>query len=302
MSQDHIKLLIALDALLEHGNVTRAAAHLGVSQPAMSGQLARLRELFRDPLIITARGGNGVVLTAHASAIKEPLRMALAQLWHLFEPPLPFTPTESERTFTLILNDNAASMLAGSLIAAVQQAGGRKIKLSFLNPTGDICAVLEGGEADIAIGSLPEMREGLICRPLVRDEYKVACRPGLLSRPMDMDTYSSLPHVMVSTAGGKFRSAIDVTLERLGRTRQVAISVQSYALVPAVVSQSDCLCTLPSRFLTLHSTQLEIHDLPFEFPNFVLSATWHGRANTDPAHLWLREQIFSVAAVNLSAR
>lgn len=296
MSADRLKLLVALDLLLEHGNVTKAASQLGISQPALSAQLARLREFLGDPLLVPARGGRGMVLTAQASAMKEPLRMALSQLRHVFDPPPPFTPTRSERTFSLILNDNAAAMLAGPLIAAAQQAGAWRIRMAFLHLRSDIGGALESGEADMVIGSPPEAKEGLICRQLLRDDFQVACRQGLLLGPMDLDTYAGLPHVMVSAAGGRFSSAIDATLARLGRHRRVSVSVQSYALAPTVAAQSDCLCTLPRRFLARYGSQLDIHDLPFEITDFTLSAIWHTRANDDPAHIWLREQLFTLAA------
>jgi DNA-binding transcriptional LysR family regulator len=295
MSPDRLKLLVALDVLLEQGNVTKAASQLGISQPALSAQLARLRELLGDPLLVPARGGRGMVLTTQASTMKEPLRLALAQLRHVFDPPQPFTPLRSERTFTLILNDNAAAMLAGPLIAAAQQAGGRAIRMAFLHPHRDIAEALESGKADIAIGSPPETNEALVCRQLLRDAYQVACRPGLLRGPLDLDTYTSLPHAMVSATGGNFSSGIDATLAQLERVRRVSVSVQSYAVVPTVVAQSDCLCTLPRRFLARYRAQLEIHDLPFDMPEFTLSAIWHARANNDPAHIWLREQLFAVA-------
>lgn len=293
---DDLKLLVALDVLLEHGNVTRAAQQLGISQPALSAQLARLRDFVGDPLLIPARGGRGMVLTAQASAMKAPLHQALMQLRQVLTPPVPFTPADSDRTFTLILNDNAASILAGPLVAAVQQAGGRGIRLAFLHPPGDIGRALESGAADIAIASLPDGTDGLISRPFLRDVYQVACRPGLLPGPMDLDSYTRLPHVMVSAAGGQFTSAIDATLARMGRERRVAVSVQNYAVVPTVVGQSDCLCTLPRRFLTRYRAQLDIHDLPFERAEFTLSAIWHACAQDDPAHRWLREQLFAVVA------
>jgi len=296
ISADRLKLLVALDQLLEHGNVTKAANQLGISQPALSAQLARLRELMGDPLLVPARGGRGMVLTAQASAMKEPLRMALSQLRHVVDPPAAFTPTESERTFTLILNDNAAAMLAGPLIAAAQRVGGQGIRMAFLHPGQDIAGALESGVADMSIGSPLGAQDALICSPLLRDAYQVACRPGLLIGPINLDTYTSLPHVMVSAVGGRFESAIDATLARLGRERTVSVSVQSYAVAPTVAMQSDCLCTLPRRFLARYRPQLDIHDLPFDLADFTLSAMWHARADADPAHVWLREQLFDLTA------
>lgn len=135
--------------------------------------------------------------------------MALTQVRHAVAPPETFIPSRSGRTFTLILNDNAAAMLAGPLIAAIQQAGGKGIRIAFLHAHGDIGGALENGEADIAIGSPPEASDGLICRQLLRDVYQVACRPGQLAGSMDLDAYTSLPHVMVSADGGHFSSVID---------------------------------------------------------------------------------------------
>jgi DNA-binding transcriptional LysR family regulator len=298
---DQLKLLAALDALLDQANVTRAARELGVSQPALSAQLARLRELFGDPLLVPAQGGRGMVATARAVAMRGPLRAALTQLRDLFDPPPPFRPEHSDRTFAIALNDNAATMLCGPLVAAVQEAGAERVRLSFLQCGSSIAAALESGELDLAIGSPLNADEGLICRQLLSDSYQTACRPGLLAGPLDLETYCRLPHVMVSAVGGGFASSVDEALARLGRKRRVAVSVQSYAVAPTVVAQSDCLCTLPRRFLARCGDQLQIFDPPFDLANFSLSALWHARAADDPAHVWLRERLFAAAAPRSSA-
>ena len=294
ISPERLKLLASLDALLEHGNVTKAAKQLNISQPALSAQLGRLRTLFDDSLLVPASQGRGMVLTHRALAIKEPLRDALQRLNNLLETPPVFVPEHAQRTFTLIMNDNAASILAGPLYAAIQQACARGVKLAFLNnPKSRIRDALENGEADIAIGSAPDFGEWLVSRRLFSDEFYVACRPGLVSGEVDLETYLRFPHAMVSGEGGHFSSAIDIALAKLGAKRDVAISVQNYAVLPTILISSDCFCTLPKRFLTRFGTQLALHPLPFSLPEFSLSAFWHARSNHDPGHEWLRKQLFS---------
>jgi len=293
-SPERLKLLASLDALLKHGNVTKAAQQLHISQPALSAQLGRLRTLFGDPLLVPASQGRGMVLTHRAEAIKEPLRDALERLSCLLETPPDFAPESAQRTFTLIMNDNAASMLAGPLYAAIQQAHARGVKLAFLHyPQSRFRDALESGEADIAIGSAPDSAEWLVSRRLFCDEFYVACRPSLVSGKVDLATYLRFPHAMVSGEGGNFSSAVDQALAQLGVQREVAISVQNYAVLPTILMSCDCFCTLPKRFLTRFGTHLALHPLPFALPEFSLSAFWHPRSNHDPGHVWLRQQLFS---------
>ncbi|WP_051229305.1 LysR family transcriptional regulator [Paludibacterium yongneupense] len=289
-------MLASLDALLEQGNVTKAAQRLHISQPALSAQLGRLRTLFDDALLVPAKQGRGMVLTHRAEAIKAPLHQALERLKQLLEAPPDFVPEQAQRTFVLIMNDNAASMLAGPLLALAQQAKARGVRLAFLNlPKSRVGEALERGEADIAIGTPPDSGEWLISRRLLRDEFCVACRRGLVSGAVDLNTYLSLPHAMVSGDGGNFASAVDTALAKLGLRRDVAISVQNYGVIPTILMSSDCLCTLPKRFLASFGMHLELHPMPFSLPEFALSAFWHTRSSHDPGHMWLREQLFSIA-------
>ena len=114
---------------------------------------------------------------------------------------------------------------------------------------------------------------------------------------MNLDAFCGLDHLLISTTGGNFSGVIDSSLATLGRSRKVAVSIQSYALAPVVVAQSDLLCTLPRRFLQKFTDDLDLFQPPLTLQNFQLSAFWHERMKNDPGHTWLREQIFEVARI-----
>jgi DNA-binding transcriptional LysR family regulator len=297
MSPPDLNLLLAFDVLLEEANVTHAARRLGLSQPAMSARLARLRELFTDPLLVPSQDGRGMVPTARALALRAPLREALTRLWRVIEPPAAFEPRTSQRTFTLALNDNVATMLSGLLAAAVREAGGEHVRLAFVQPGADLAAKLEAGTLDLALGSSVSMSGPFQRRHLFDERYQTARRKGHpWSEPLDLEAFCSLHHVIVSSEGGGFAGLVDRELARLGRTRHVAVSLQSYAVVPTLLAQTDYLCTLPRRLLQRFADQLLLCEPPLALPTYSLSAFWHARDQEDPAHTWLRERLFALAA------
>lgn len=297
MKAADLGLMQALDVLLEESNVTKAASRLAISQPALSAQLRKLRTLFDDPLLVPASTGRGMVATPRALAVKGALRAALRQLDEIVEQASAFDPAQSRRVFRIVANDNAAMMVGAALVAKIQALGAANIQIAFLHPTSrPVTERLEQGEADLALGSDRWADESLIRRPLLNDRFKVAQRLGHPRgrEALDLDGYCRYDHVIVSSEGGGFVSAIDRLLETQGRRRKVAVSVQTYALAPAILKGSDLLCTLPSRFLEFYADQFGIFELPFEMPSFALSAFWHPRMQEDPPHVWLREQLVAV--------
>jgi len=289
-----LNLLRALDAILSELNVTRAAARLAISQPALSQQLARARVLFDDPLLVPAVSGRGMVPTPAALAIQGSLRAALAQIDEIVVGGAAFDPSRSRRSFTILANDNAATIVGVPLMARLRAAGARNIRVAFLHPADrDAVYRLEQGEVDIVIGSGSDMAEGLMQKPLLHDRFLAAQRKGHPrgNAPLSIDAYCACDHVIVSGQGGAFTSEIDRLLAAQGKRRQVALSVQTYGLAPAMVAGSDLLCTLPSRFLATFQQQLEVFELPFTAPLFTLSAYWHLRSHADAAHTWLRQQL-----------
>jgi DNA-binding transcriptional LysR family regulator len=114
--------------------------------------------------------------------------------------------------------------------------------------------------------------------------------------PLDLAAYCALDHVLVSTSGGSFHGFMDEHLDELGRERRVALSVQHFTLVPELLSKTDYVSTLPSRFAARYLDQLDIFALPFDARGFTLYAAWHPRNQADPALVWLRETLAELAA------
>ena len=131
MNGHKLQLLASLNILLDERNVTRAAERLGISQPALSAQLARLRDVFGDPLLTPAASGKGMVLTPRGLELKEPLREALRQLDDVVSQPERFDPRESDRTFTIGGNDNATAIIAPRLVQGLHRSGATQMRLAF---------------------------------------------------------------------------------------------------------------------------------------------------------------------------
>ena len=134
-------------------------------------------------------------------------------------------------------------------------------------------------------------------RKLFDEEFVTAQRKGHPrgTGPLSLAEFCALDHLLVSTMGGRFSGLVDAVLAREGVERSVTVSIQSYALAPTLLATSDLVCTLPRRFLQRYAGQLDLMVPPLEFGRFQLSAFWHPRAANEPAHVWLREQIFALA-------
>ena len=291
-----LPLLVSLNALLEETNVTRAAARLHVSQPALSAQLARLRELFDDPLLVPSETGRGMVPTARALAIKGPLQEALRQLENAISDPGTFDPRRAERTFVVAADDNAVTMFGVELIRQMEQSGGPGLRVSFCEPQLEsIVARMERGELDLLLGAAQSIPAPLKSVPVSTERYYMAQRKGHPrgKRAPTLKQYCALGHVLVSVKGD-FRSFLDERIEALGQRRRVAVTVPHYNLVPTILANTDYVCTLPIRFLKRFADQLDIFALPLELPEFAISMAWHPRSDNDAAHRWLRTTLKSV--------
>lgn len=287
-----LALLVSLDVLIDEANVTRAAARLHISQPALSAQLARLRALFGDALLVPSDSGRGMTPTARAVQMQPPLRAALAQLNGVLREPEQFVPATAVRTFHVAANDNVIVMLGLGLVGTLQASANRALKLAFRDTRHDtLLAQMERGELDLVLGAATSMPAALKTRPLLNDRFQVAQRKGHprgRSAP-DLDAYCAASHVLVSSNGG-LRGVVDEELARRGRQRDVVLSVPQCNLVPAVLSRTDYLCTLPSRFLQRYADTLDSFPLPFDSPAFNIVMAWHPRSDNDPGHRWLRQQ------------
>jgi len=293
-----LPLLLSLDVLLEELNVTRAARRLRMSQPALSAQLARLRELFRDPLLIPSEAGRGMTPTPRALELRPVLHQALLDLQSAVVNRVDFNPLEARRRFTIALNDNFFTTIGVSLARDVLALGGPGLGLAFITPNEEhLTSRMERGEVDLYVGLATRMPEALKSRALITDEFRFAQRKGHPRGPRapTLEEYCQLSHVMVSRDGG-FHSTVDDVLAERDRKRRVAITVPNYSQVALVLADTDCVATLPSGLLQRHAASLDILALPFPMPSVELAMAWHARAQHDPAHRWLREHFIRLAS------
>lgn len=294
-----LNLLVSLNVLVEEANVTRAAARLGISQPALSAQLARLRDIFGDPLLVPSAKGRGMVLTARALSLRDPLRRALKDIDTIIQQPQAFDPFVANRRFTIAASDYAATVLGAPLVAHLANAAGPGIQLSFQNLLFDSgsAALLERGDIDLLIGMRERLHPALKARKLFDDNFVTVQRKKHPrgTDAFDLASYCACDHLIVSPVEGDMWGVVDDLLENLGHRRHVSMAVQQFMLAPTLVENSDLVCTLPQRFVGKFSDRLEFFPLPFDIPMISIFAAWHPRVDTDPAHTWIREQITSVA-------
>ena len=299
MRRSDLHLLISLDTLLDELNVTRAAQRMHISQPTLSGHLAKLRELFQDPLLVPSETGRGMVATERALALRPALAQALSQLREAVAQPHDFDPATSARTFTVAANDSVFTILALDVMAEVMRHGNADLKMAVVPPYDvGIVERMARGEVDLYLGDIDKMPETLKARFLLSADFALAQRRGHPrgAKPPKLDEYCDLGHVIVS-AKGEFSSSVDDVLAKLGRHRRVTAAVPSYNQVALVLSQTDLVTTLPRQLLQRYESFVELLELPFELTPFRLAMAWHPRSQNDAAGRWLRDR-FTAAGMS----
>ncbi len=299
LSDIDIDLLLTLDALLIEQNITHAASRLGISQPAMSARLARLRTIFGERLFIPSPHGRGVLPSPRAESLRPLVNQVLKGISSILEP-ADFEPASSNRTFVVALHENPALMLGSDLLNHIRDAAPR-VRLRFSLPDNSrLAAQLESGDVDVYIGVSSGAHDSWIGRKLFEDEFATAQRKG---HPrgrgsLDLASFCSSSHLVVSSEGDPFTGFVDRALAGKGLHRSVLMSTQSYAMAPPIVANTDLLCTLPRRLLHRFTETLDIFTPPLPLPPVSVSAYWHPRNNDDSANIWLRSQIYLAAGLS----
>lgn len=295
-----LNLLVAFDALMSERNVTRAATRVGVSQPAMSAALSRLRTLLGDPLFL--RSADGLLPTQRARDLAEPVAAALHQIASAMVSKPAFDPADATLTFNLGLPDYPSFVLLPTLLSALAaQAPGITLNVHAVNGRDAAIALLDAGAIDAAVSVPPSEEDGRIkTRPLLRDEFVtvLASDHPAATRGMDMATYLELKHVLVSPEGHLY-GLVDRALAGQGLKRQLALTLPHMFAVPAVVAATRMTSTILGR-VAQHaqgSHALALFAPPVALPEIVFDLMWHRRSDTHPAQAWLRDFIAAQAAI-----
>ncbi len=285
-----LNLLVTLDALLAEHNVTRAAERLHLSQPSVSVQLARLREVFGDPLLLP--GPRGMRPTARADELREPLRQALEALEQAVAPSGPFSPAQASQTWRVAASDYGESTILLPALAGLRTAApGTRLAILGLAPSM-LARQAERGDIDLALHISEEAPPDLRRRSVFTERYVLAGRAGhpRLKRRPTLAQFCKLDHVIVSPASGGFHGVTDTTLAELGMARRVVLSVPHFLVLGSVLVSTDLVAMVPSR-LVRDNKALQVVEPPIEVPGFEMLMLWHERVHRDPAHQWLREHI-----------
>jgi DNA-binding transcriptional LysR family regulator len=285
-----LNLLVTLDVLLAERNVTRAARRLNYSQPSVSVHLAKLRDIFGDPLLLP--GPRGMQPTARAEELLLPLREALESLERAVTPARPFDPAESEHTWRVAASDSSGSSILLPAMAAIRAAApATRLAVLDLVPS-NIAKQAEQGELDLAFHTGEGSPPGLRRRTLFTERYVLAARVGhpRLHAQLTQAEFCELEHVIVSPDRGGFHGVTDDVLARSGLKRKVVLSVPSFLFMMSVLASTDLVAMLPSR-LVRNASMLQIVVPPVDVPAYDMVMLWHERSHRDPAHQWLRETI-----------
>lgn len=296
LSRIDLNLLVAFDALLSEQSVTRAAQRLGLSQPAMSSALGRLRRLLDDPVLI--RTPTRMVPTARAMELVAPVRQILQQVESALATPAPFDPASSTRRFRIATVDYVELVLLPALLRELSHtAPGVALDISLIGPDYPE-EQLQNGKLDLAIGFAHNLPPELHSRILMKDRFICVVRadhPGVGKR-LTLEQYVALQHVMVSPRGS-VTGVVDQALATQGLERRLAATVPHFLAAPHVVAHSDYIVTLAGRVARIYAAFLPIRLVkpPVVLPEFRIAMAWHARAEHDPALTWLRETLIQVS-------
>ena len=290
-----LNLLVALDALLAERNVSRAAVRLHLSQPAASALLARLRELFGDPLLL--RSARGMLPTPRALELLGPVRRVLDEIDAIVQPRAAFDAASAEHTFHLSSSDYVEYALVPKLVDYLERnAPGVRLEVTPLDlPL--VAKQMESGDVDLCITGLQNAPAGLHARPLYVERIVSVVRrnhPGVGDQ-LTLDMFCNLEHIRVSVPGSGFSTQIDAALAAVGKKRSVRLAVPHFLLVPEILARSDMISALPERLAQGYAKKLRIFEPPVDLEGFTVGEVWHERNQRDPAQQWLRDVLLELA-------
>lgn len=291
-----LNLLLSLHWLLETKSVSAAAQKVGLSQPAMSRNLGRLRDSFGDPLLV--RSGNTMLPTPRAEALALPLGSVLEQV-HALVNPAEFVPEHGTQEWKLACTDYASRLLMPGL-AREMCRDAHQMKLQLVTWDSSCLDALAGKELDVGIGIIRRDVSGIFRTTLFDDRFVCvgAKSNRRLRRQMAAEEFASLPHIQVSVTGVG-GGAVDSALEDLGLERTIAVKLPHFNLAPSFVLDSDLVLTIPERVLSALGdirAHLKVVPVPVELAPLRVCLFWHERQHGDPAHKWLREKIVRQAS------
>lgn len=294
MSRIDLNLLRLFNVLVAEKSVTRAARRLNLTQSATSSALSRLRQALNDPLFI--RTSEGLVPTAKAEALIEPVRQSLTTIEEAINEVADFNPAATKERFSLRAQDHTLRVLLPYLVPLLsKEAPTLELDLQPLYGV-EVFQQLKVGELDIVISYF----NGKDCDNLrftrlftERSVAIVANDHPVIKDALTLEQFAQAEHVVLRRQGTWLTSPIDRALHEVGKSRKVRMTIPGHLAAPLVVESSDMVATVPENFARRFEKEYKVKwfPLPISLPPIEVSMAWHERAQRNPAHRWLRNLI-----------
>ena len=301
-----LNLLVYLDALLRECNVTQAANQLGLSQPAMSNGLRRLRELFNDPLLV--RTSDGMTPTARALELAPLVREILTGVDRAIQPTTEFDPSNATQVFRIMASDYAESTLFPAVLQQLRELA-PGLTLDIMTPSDVSFLDVERGKVDLVINRFDQMPQSFHQITLWQDTFSCMMSPdNPILDQFDLDSYLKANHIWVSKTGMGVGVGVDpsdvqrlgwvdLALAELGKKRHIRVFTRHYQAAMTLAEQNDLIVTLPTRatWLKRDNPRIVTRPVPFDIPSLELKMAWSPLLQHNTAHRWMRQSITSIA-------
>lgn len=287
-----LKLLVVFEAMLAARNVTLAAESIGMTQPAMSTYLGKLRKVMGDPLFV--RTSRGMEPTPFAVELSDPIRNALQLLRQTLNRDKHFDAATSTRTFNLVMTDIGERVFLPALLQRLTKVAPLVSIRTVQLPVSEMREALESGEMDLAVGFIPKLSAGFYQQRLFTRSYVCIVRtdhPTIGDR-LSLKQFLGASHAVVSVAGTG-HEVVERVLAEKGLARKVALRVTHFLAIPLIVANTDLIVTIPEMLAEsyLPAGNIKILQPPIKLPSYAIKQHWHERYHDDPANQWLRELI-----------
>lgn len=288
-----LNLLLVLDALFDEASATAVARRLRISQPTVSFSLAKLRDVFQDPLFIRTR--NGMRPTPVALELRAGVRDAIEIIEHRVLPSSEFDPGTSRRNFRISTSDIGELCFLPDLMEAIRIRAPDASLTNILLPPEDLQRALETGDVDVATGYFPDLKPPAFARQELFDHpFIVIARTDhpLAARPLTREAFLAAEHAVV-TSKGRSQELFERTMRRLGLERRVVLTTPHFMSLPFLIARSDLIATVPRAVGTAFEkiVGLALLPPPVEIPSIMLAQHWHRRHELKPANQWLRSLV-----------
>lgn len=296
----NVMLMRAVLTLVSEAHVSRAAAHMNMTQPAMSKLLAKVRVMYGDPLLV--RTEKGMVPTTRALELASQIRNILRLIDDSVAGTPAFTPATAQAHFRLLASESLTLSFVPSLIKTLQSES-PFVTLS-IHPPQLLRArqELEESRADFVMSSVRPSYEGLRSVPMFKQKLVVvvSTRHSTIRKQLTLDDYLAFPHAYYAGLEGDtplIESTVDEVLAQHGLRRTIATWLPSALGSPAIVADTDLIATLPERVAHRFAAALglRVFEPPLPFPDIEVALYWHERSHLDPAHQWLRSVMRQIA-------